>query len=195
MTSPVKLNFKVYQGSTFKEVLRWESSTKVYVPITNITKSAPTEIAAASNGLPVGWRFKVTDVGGMKEINSQDTYHIATETTVDSVVVNALNSLSYAAYTTGGVIEYNQPVDLAATTARMQVREKIDSVNTIFELTTENGGILIDNVAKTITIVITAIATAALTFSSAVYSLELIKGSEVTPFATGTLSLIKEVTR
>ena len=29
MTSPVKLNFKVYQGSTFKEVLRWESSTKV----------------------------------------------------------------------------------------------------------------------------------------------------------------------
>ncbi len=195
MTSPVKLNFKVYQGSTFKEVLRWESSTKVYVPITNITKSAPTEIAAASNGLPVGWRFKVTDVGGMKEINSQDTYHIATETTVDSVVVNALNSLSYAAYTTGGVIEYNQPIDLAATTARMQVREKIDSVDTIFELTTENGGILIDNVAKTITIVITAIATAALTFSSAVYSLELIKGSEVTPFATGTLSLIKEVTR
>ena len=192
MTSPVKLNFKVYQGSTFKEVLRWESSTKVYVPITNITKSAPTEIAAASNGLPVGWRFKVTDVGGMKEINSQDTYHIATETTVDSVVVNALNSLSYAAYTTGGVIEYDQPV---ATTARMQVREKIDSVDTIFELTTENGGILIDNVAKTITIVITAIATAALTFSSAVYSLELIKGSEVTPFATGTLSLIKEVTR
>lgn len=195
MTSPVKLNFKVYQGSTFKEVLRWESSTKVYVPITNITKSAPTEIAAASNGLPVGWRFKVTDVGGMKEINSQDTYHIATETTVDSVVVNALNSLSYAAYTTGGVIEYNQPVDLATTTARMQVREKIDSVDTIFELTTENGGILIDNVTKTITIVITAIATAALTFSSAVYSLELIKGSEVTPFATGTLSLIKEVTR
>ena len=195
MTSPVKLNFKIYQGSTFKEVLRWESSTKVYVPITNITKSAPTEIAAASNGLPVGWRFKVTDVGGMKEINSQDTYHIATETTIDSVVVNALNSLSYAAYTTGGVIEYNQPVDLAATTARMQVREKIDSVDTIFELTTENGGILIDNVAKTITIVITAIATAALTFSSAVYSLELIKGSEVTPFVTGTLSLIKEVTR
>lgn len=195
MTSPVKLNFKVYQGSTFKEVLRWESSTKVYVPITNITKSAPTEFAAASNNLPVGWRFKVTDVLGMKEINSADTYHIATGTTVDSVIVNALNSLSYAAYVSGGVIEYNQPVDLAATTARMHVRDKIDSVDTILELTTENGGIVIDNVAKTITLVIGAIATAALTFSSAVYSLELIKGTEVTPFLVGTLSLVKEVTR
>lgn len=49
--------------------------------------------------------------------------------------------------------------------------------------------------AKTITLVIDAIATAALTFSSAVYSLELIKGTEVIPFATGTLSLIKDVTR
>ena len=131
----------------------------------------------------------------MKEINSADTYHIATGTTVDSVIVNALNSLSYAAYVSGGVIEYNQPVDLAATTARMHVRDKIDSVDTILELTTENGGIVIDNVAKTITLVIGAIATAALTFSSAVYSLELIKGTEVTPFATGTLSLIKDATR
>lgn len=92
-------------------------------------------------------------------------------------------------------VEYNQPVDLAATTARMHVRDKIDSADTILELTTENGGIVIDNVAKTITLVIGAIATAALTFSSAVYSLELIKGTEVIPFATGTLSLIKDATR
>ena len=38
MAAPIKLNFKVYQGSTFSETLRWESATRVYVPITNISK-------------------------------------------------------------------------------------------------------------------------------------------------------------
>ena len=194
MTSPVKLNFKIYQGSTFKEVLRWESSTKTYKPITGISQNAPCTIDCAGHGLTTGWRFKVSNVKGMKEINSSE-YYIGTADTADVVSINSLNSLDYSAYVSGGVVEYNTPVDLSTMTARMQVREKLDSVGTILELTTENGGIIIDNTTKTITLVITAAATALLIFSSAVYSLELIKGIEVTPFATGTFTLIKEVTR
>ena len=195
MTSPVKLNFKVYQGSTFKEVLRWESSTKAYALITSISKSAPAVIGAPSNGIPVGWRFKVTDVVGMKEINSTDTYHTATDTSADTITVNALNTLSYTTYVSGGVVEYNMPVDLASMTARMQIRATLDAATTILDLTTENGGIAIDNTAKTITININAVTTTDLSFSSAVYSLELIKSGEVTPFINGTISLVKEVTR
>jgi hypothetical protein len=41
MTAPTKANLKIYQGSTFREVFRWESYTKVYVPITGISKTAP----------------------------------------------------------------------------------------------------------------------------------------------------------
>ncbi len=195
MTSPVKLNFKVYQGSTFKEVLRWESSTKAYALITSISKSVPAVIGAPSNGIPVGWRFKVTDVVGMKEINSTDTYHTATGTSADTITVNALNTLSYTTYVSGGVVEYNMPVDLASMTARMQIRATLDAATTILDLTTENGGIAIDNTAKTITINIDAVTTTDLSFSSAVYSLELIKSGEVTPFINGTISLVKEVTR
>lgn len=194
MTAPVKLNFKIYQGSTFKEVLRWESGTKVYAPITAITKSAPVEITS-TNVIPVGWRFKITDVLGMKEINSVDTYHIATATTGSTITINALNSTSYSTYTSGGLVEYNEPVDLVGFTARLHVREKLDSATTILELTTENGGIVVDNVLKTITLIITAANTAALTFSSAVYSLELVNGVEVTSFASGNMTLIREVTR
>jgi hypothetical protein len=195
MTSPVKVNFKIYQGSTFKEILRWESSTKVYKPITSISQNAPCQITAVGHGVPTGWRIKITNVKGMKEINSSDTYHTATADDVDTISINDLNTVDYSAYTSGGILEYNEPVDLSGVTARMQLREKIDSTDFIHELTTENGGITIDQGLKTITLNITATDTAAFTFTTAVYSLELVSGSEVTPFINGNISLVKEVTR
>lgn len=197
MTQPVKLNFKIYQGSTFQEVLRWESSTKVYVPITNITKAAPVVITANAHGIPVGWRARVTNVAGMKEINcSEDEYYQITDTTTNSVTINAVNSLAYTTYTSGGVLEYNQPVDLAGYTARMHIREKLESTSIILQLTTENNRILIDNTAKTITLKISAADTAALTVPQAVYNLELVSASgTVTSLIAGNVQLLKEVTR
>lgn len=195
MTAPIKLNLKVYQGATFRETLRWESSTKVYKPITGITKAAPVVIAAIGHGMPAGWRFKVTNVAGMTEMNSNDVYHVASIVDTDSITVNAINALGYKDYTSGGVVEYNQPVDLAGYTGRMQIRAKLESTEVILELTTETGGIVIDNTEKTISILMTATQTAAFDFTSAVYSLELINGAEVVPFLTGGVSLVKEVTR
>lgn len=195
MAQPVKLNFKMYQGSTFREVLRWESSTKVYKPITGITKSAPIEISCVGNEIPEGWRVKITNVAGMVEINSEDKYHVATDVLTDSFKINAVNAVGYKDYVSGGIVEYNQPVDLTGVTARMQLRPSLDSSEVILELTTENGGILVANADKTISLLVSATATAALTFSSAVYSLELIKAGEVTPFINGTITLVPEVTR
>jgi hypothetical protein len=194
--TPVKLGFKVYQGSTFSEVLRWESSKKVYKTITGITQSAPTVVTAASHSVPDGWRVKITNVGGMTEINSTENYHIATYIDSSNIEINALNSLGFKAYTTGGVIEYNEPVDLTGYTARMQIREKLDSSTVIHELTTENGGIVIDTTNYKVTVVISAADTALFTFNTAVYSLELISPTnEVYPFVNGVLTLVKEVTR
>lgn len=196
MSAPAKVNFKIYQGSTFSEVLRWESSKKVYKTITSITKAAPAVITSTAHGVPSGWRIKVTDVAGMKEINSSDTYRIATVLSADSIELNDINSSSYTAYTSGGTLEYNEPVDLSGFTARMQIREKIDSATTLLELTTVNNRIIINNTDKTITLTIDAITTAGLTFTTAVYSLELVSsGGVVTPFASGTITLVKEVTR
>ena len=74
MVAPVKLNLKIYQGATFRETLRWESGNKIYKPISAITQSAPTSITASGHGLPIGWRFRVTNVLGMTEINSQTDF-------------------------------------------------------------------------------------------------------------------------
>jgi hypothetical protein len=195
MAVPVKLNFKIYQGSTFKEVLRRETATKVYSPITAISKAAPIVITSAAHGIPLGWRTKVTNVLGMKEINSNDTYNTVTTVTSNSVSFNDVNSLAYTDYVSGGVLEYNAPYSLAGVTARMQIREKPTSVDVIDELTTLNGKILIDDSLKTITILLDASTTALYSFSSAVYSMELVNGTEVIPFIYGSISLEKEITR
>jgi len=196
MSTPAKINFKIYQGSTFTEVLRWESSNKKYSPITGITQAAPVVLSSTAHGVPAGWRFRITNVVGMKEINSAtDSYYYAKVPTADTIEINSVNSIAYTAYTSGGIIEYNEPIDLVGYTARLQIREKIGSTTFISELTTENGGITIDNVNKTITLSISAADTTLFTFVSAVYSLELISGSLVVPFSAGTISLVKEVTR
>jgi hypothetical protein len=193
MSAPIKLNFKIYQGSTFRQVLRWESSTKVYVPITNISKSAPVVLTAPAHGVPVGWRARVTN-SNVKELVALD-YMTVTGTTTDTVTFNQVNSLAFTTYTSGGVLEYNAPVPVSTYTARMQIREKLSSTAIIYELTTANNGIVIDNVLKTITLYIPPAATTAFNFTSAVYSLELVANSEVVPFASGSISLQYEVTR
>ena len=195
MTAPTKLNFKMYQGSTFKEVIRWESSTKAYKAITGITKAAPVVINSTAHGIPVGWRTKITNVAGMTAINSTDTYHQVTNTTTDSITINALNTLGYADYTSGGVLEYNVPMDLNGMTARMQVRSSLTSTTTLAEYTTTDSTIVIDTIYKTITIQVPASVTAGYTFSTAVYSLELVQGTTVYQIITGNISLTPEVTR
>lgn len=193
---PVKLNFKMYQGSTFSEVLRWESSKKVYKAITNITQAAPVVITCGGHSIPDGWRFKTTNIGGMTELNSDTTYHTATVLTPDTIEINNINSIGYKPYTTGGIIEFNEPVDLAGFTARMQLRAKLEDTSILAEYSTENSSIIINPVASTIQIVVDATTTAGYIFSSAVYSLELISPDGiVNTIITGNISLIKEVTR
>lgn len=196
MTTPAKINFKVYQGSTFSEVLRWESPTKVYKTITGIAQAAPVVITSVAHGVPPDWRVKLTNILGMTDLNSSEVYQVVTSTTTDTITINNINSLNYKAYVSGGIIEYNQPINLAGITGRMQIRADIDSTTVLAELTTLNGGILIDNVLKTITLTIPASTTADFSFTTAVYDLELVSsGGQVTPFCGGILSLYKEVTR
>lgn len=199
MTSPAKINFKIYQGSTFKQIVRWESETKTYAGIANISKSAPVQITLTNpaSAPPPGWRVRVTNAAGMREINMpEDSYQIVTMVDNDVVELNQINSIGYSTYTGSGVLEYNTPVSLAGYTARMQVRKKLLDTSVILSLTTENGGISLDNSEKTITILITAEQTTELDFSQAVYDLEFISSDgEVTRFAEGNILLKPEVTR
>lgn len=88
------------------------------------------------------------------------------------------------------------PVDLTGCTARMQVRAKIDSADTLLNLTTENGGIILGGTAGTVTVFLSATATAALTWKSGVYDLEVQFGNgDVRRLLAGSVAVSPEVTR
>lgn len=196
--APAKINYKVYQGSTFRETYRWESQTKMYVPIQSITKAAPAVITTASNHtVPAGWRVRITGVSGMKDINqiADDAYYIASSVTSNTITLNQVNSANFSTYTSDGIVEWNTPVSLTGYQAKLQIRETLDSSTVILELTHTNG-IVIDTTNYAMTVTITADQTRLFTFPTAVYSMELTDAAgDVTTFIQGNLTLVQEVTR
>jgi hypothetical protein len=196
---PAKISYKIYQGSTFEETLRWESETSKYAEISAITKAAPCVITTtAAHSIPLNWRVRVTGVGGMKEINNLDeeSYYLVTAKTSNSITLNQVNSANYSTYTSGGIVTWNLPVPINDYTARMQIRETIDSTDVIADLTSANGGINIDPINSTISLYIPAITTANYNFETAVYGCNLIDiQGHVTPFLRGSVTLVKEIVR
>ena len=88
------------------------------------------------------------------------------------------------------------PVDLTGCTARMQIRAKIEATSPLLTLTTENGGISLGGTAGTIELLIDADDTAALTWTSGVYDLEIVfPGGQVTRLTYGSVTVSPEVTR
>ena len=199
-------DFRVQQGSTFSQIVRWETSPVVYKPITGISKAAPAIVTCVGHGVVDGWDVAVVSAGGMKQINctkfDRETGVAlattkATVRTADSIELNAINSAEFTAYTSGGYLQYNTPVDLDGYLARMQVKAKLADTTNLIELDSDLvGGIALDNIAKTITITLTAAQTTLLNFKSAVYSLEMVSPSGiVTEIVAGKITLDKEITR
>lgn len=90
------------------------------------------------------------------------------------------------------------PVDLTGYTARLQMRADLDAPVALFTLTTENGGITLGGAAGTIDLYLSHTATAAITWDSAVYDLELINtagNGDVTRRVEGSVTVSREVTR
>ncbi len=88
------------------------------------------------------------------------------------------------------------PVDLTSFTARMQIRNEIESATVLVELTTENGGITLGGVTGTIDLYISATATAAYTWENGVFDIEMVTSpDEVIRLVEGSVSVSPEVTR
>ena len=87
--------------------------------------------------------------------------------------------------------------NLTGYTARMQVRDTVDdTAGAVLSLTTENGRISLGGVAGTVTLLVDATTTAALTPEQYVYDLEVVSSTGfVTRLVQGTFIVSGEVTR
>lgn len=88
------------------------------------------------------------------------------------------------------------PVDLTGCTARMQVREEVESTTALLTLTTADGGIVLGGDQGTIDLEISDENTAAIAWEGGVWDLEIAHpGGDVTRLLMGSVSVSKEVTR
>lgn len=200
-TYPIEQDLEIVQGATFNPFLQWGVEPWVFKAITAVTKAAPPVLTVTGHGMPDSWPALITNVGGMTQINAQ--HDPAWDTDIVYPTVVTANSLSlpidatgYDTYTSGGVLAYLTPQDLASYTARMQVRATRDSTTVLLSLTTENTRIVLNNTLKRIEFLVLPAITAALSFVSAVYDLEMVhSGGTVVPLMAGKIRLRKEVTR
>lgn len=87
-------------------------------------------------------------------------------------------------------------VDLTGCTARLQVRQKIASPTVLLELTTENAGIQLGGTDGRITLSLSAAQTAAITWRTGVYDLEIVFGNgDVRRLLSGSAVVLPEITR
>jgi hypothetical protein len=249
-------DFIIQQGKTFSQVVRWETTPIVYKAISAISQAAPAAISAALHGVPIGWRVAIVSVKGMTEINSPmdskqkpTAYRQATVVDTNTISLNDVNASGFAAYLSGGYVQYNTPSPLAGFTARMTIKDMVAapsllvcttagtagttipkgvgadgtvvwslapagsarsltwtpgtviSVNAVMDthellrLDTVNARIVIDTVNYTITLSISAVDTAALSWSQGVYDLEMVSSAGVvTGVIKGTITVEQEVT-
>ena len=192
-------NFTIRQGGTFLEVVRWETDPIIYKAISGITQAAPAIVHAVAHGLVSGWRVWVATVRGMTQINASNPVKekealTATVVDADHVELNTVNSSLYSAYVSGGYLQFNTPHSLDGYEARMSIRDEIGGTE-LLRLDTTNGRIVLNDTTKTITLNISATDTAALTFETGTYDLELVSaGGVVTPLLVGTITVTFENT-
>jgi hypothetical protein len=183
-------------------VIRWETPPFIYKAITAITQSGPVRITAVGHGLKTGWRVAVVSAGGMDEINAiydpprEHEFKQCTYVDDDTVTINTVNSTMYDPYTTGGYLQFYTPVDLVGYSARMTIRNRVGGTS-LLTLTSgaPDNRIALDNTNHTVTLTISAADTAAITWKTGVYDLEMVSGTNVvTTIFTGDISVVKEVT-
>jgi len=195
-------DLSIKQGSTFSLTLKYGQPQFTVKAITGVTKSGQAVVTAASHGLTIDWPVWVVGVVGMDQINhTADELRQACAAYYGYYVdANSLrldvDTTRFGTYSSGGEVLYHTPVNLTGFTARMQIRETVESTTILHTMTTENGGITLGGTAGTIALLISATDTAALTFDAGVYDLEIISaGGVVTEVMAGAVLLGDEVTR
>ena len=193
-------NLTIYQGRTFSQVFRWSTLPYLYEAITAITQTGPVSITCAAHGLTPNWPVAVVSVKGMTQINALHNPPRDSEMNPCSVVdpntitINNINSALFAAYVSGGYLQFYTPVDMTGYTASMSIKDRVGGTS-LLSLSTVAGSIIIDNTNKSVTLALTPAITAALAWTKGVYDIEMIAPTGVSyPLAYGTVTVTDAVT-
>ena len=193
-------DWTIYQGRTFKRIVRWETTPTVFKPITNITQAAPAVVTCAEHGMRSGWYGAITDVLGMTEINAPANaprtgdYKQVTVIDINTFSINDLSSAQFSAYTSGGYIRYNTPKSLDSAVARLHVRNRVGGT-LLLDLSSTGGEIVLSDLEHVIAVTISDEVTKLMTYTKGVYDLEIEDAAgETYVLLTGSITVVPEIT-
>jgi hypothetical protein len=191
------LDIELTQGITLRRVLRWAAPPLIYKPITAIVVQGAPVITATAHGATDGAQVAVVGVKGMTDINATnwplraEDFRKATVKDADTIELNSVLATEFRPYISGGFVVYYTPVDLTGITATLTVRDKVGGT-VLLVLDSHTGGVVLDNTAKTITLVFDAVTTALQLWKRGIYELNLVNGADVTLLASGDITVAQE---
>jgi hypothetical protein len=198
MTTDITPQFHLYveQGVNFAHTFQWIAGGVVMAPIELVEEGYPTILTVTNHGLNnvASHPVEIAEVEGIPRLNSQDT-DIPFCTYIDANRFSVPISSQGKQWVPGtGVITYIQPTDLTNYTGRCVIKRNWFDTDVIHEMTTENGGMQLEAVTGSITLLIPKAVTAAFTFRHAWYDVDLsdASGYETRVFK-GPISLEREV--
>lgn len=205
----------IKQGKTFTLVIRAENRDVIVrkaITAISLASGAP-RLTVAGHGLTNGWRAAITRVLGMKQINAANyPWKDADMQPVTAIDANTLelNSVTpcddqgneWPTYTSGGFVEFYQPLDLTSKTARMKIRAKQDKTSTLQASSDAADAplnvlaLVTDNAAKTITLAVKATDSDDFAWKTGYYDIELVgpTADDVLELANGKVTVTREVT-
>jgi len=202
MPQIARVPLSIVQGASADFVFRWATGRRIYADISAVSDLAPLTVTATAHGIVAdAWPVFLTDMEGLEEINSDCDFQRGVIVDVDTLRFDAINAKEFGPYVSGGTVTYFDPTILTGYTARMQIRPNQPSETIYEDLTTSDirlptTGIVVDNATKRIDVLLDSLVTAAYTWLSGVYMLEMIAPTgEVYTIAQGSVKVIQEVTR
>ncbi len=143
-------DFIITEGKTFKRRVRWQSTKHVYVPILSMTRAgAVRAITELPHGIPEGERVAVISALGLTQLNAvnnppkKEEYRRITVIDPTTIEFNEVSGASFSDYTSGGYLQYFEPMPILNTLPRWVVKDKIDG-SLLIEATVANGKITVD---------------------------------------------------
>lgn len=167
----------IAKGETFEYAFRIATPTPVLKPITGISRTAPATLTVPGHGLTDAWPFRIEGVTAPADLNSPASdptqAYLARVADPDTLTLPDINGLGFKAFTgTAAVIRYLAAEDLTGLAARLVVRKSAGGAVADTFLSGD-GQLSVDVATATVAINLSAVATAALTWTQGVYDLQL----------------------
>lgn len=199
MTTDITPQFHLYieQGVNFDHTFQWLNGGMFMAPIELIQEGYPTVITVTGHGLNATTAHPVilSGIEGIPKLNSEDTGLILATRLTDNTFSVPLSSVGKQWVPGTGELTYHLPTDITGGwTARAVIRRNWYSTTVIHEMTTANGGIILDEPSASIQLVIPKATTAGFAFRNAWYDVDMMNpsGEEFRVFK-GPISLEREV--